>query len=51
MISELRALSVRKALQDTGVPDVAYTGYGQYMPVGGQGSPRNGRVEVWIKER
>lgn len=51
MISELRALSVRKALQETGVPDVAYTGYGQYMPVGGQGSPRNGRVEVWIKER
>ena len=49
MISELRALSVRKALQATGVPDVAYTGYGQYMPVGDSGSPRNGRVEVWIK--
>ena len=49
MISELRALSVRKALQEVGVPDVAYTGYGQYMPVGGSGSPRNGRVEVWIK--
>ncbi|TYC58236.1 OmpA family protein [Marinobacter sp. BW6] len=51
MISELRALSVRKALQEVDVPDVAYTGYGQYMPVGGSGSPRNGRVEVWIKSR
>ena len=51
MISELRALSVRKALQEVNVPDVAYTGYGQYMPVGGSGSPRNGRVEVWIKSR
>ncbi|WP_341580765.1 substrate-binding domain-containing protein [Marinobacter metalliresistant] len=51
MISELRALSVRKALQEADVPDVAYTGYGQYMPVGGSGSPRNGRVEVWIKSR
>ncbi|WP_417567269.1 substrate-binding domain-containing protein [Marinobacter sp.] len=51
MISELRALSVRKALQEAGVQDVAYTGYGQYMPVGGSGSPRNGRVEVWIKSR
>lgn len=51
MISELRALSVRKALQTLGVADVAYTGYGQYMPVGGSGSPRNGRVEVWIKSR
>jgi len=49
MISELRALSVRKALEKTGVRDVAYTGYGQYMPVGGAGSPRNGRVEVWIQ--
>ncbi|WP_372999016.1 substrate-binding domain-containing protein [Marinobacter sp.] len=51
MISELRALSVRKALQEVDVPNVAYTGYGQYMPVGGSGSPRNGRVEVWIKSR
>ncbi len=51
MISELRALSVRKALHRIGVPDVAYTGYGQYMPVGGSGSPRNGRVEVWIKSQ
>jgi len=51
MISELRALSVRKALQKVDVPDVAYTGYGQYMPVGGSGSSRNGRVEVWIKSR
>lgn len=51
MISELRALSVRKALQEVDVEDVAYTGYGQYMPVGGSGSPRNGRVEVWIKSR
>jgi len=51
MISELRALSVRKAMQKTGVPDVAYTGYGQYMPVGGRGSQRNGRVEIWIRSR
>ncbi|HDZ39864.1 MAG TPA: phosphate ABC transporter substrate-binding protein [Marinobacter sp.] len=51
MISELRALSVRKALQQSGVPDVAYTGYGQYMPVGGSGNQRNGRVEIWIRSR
>lgn len=51
MISELRALSVHKALQEVNVPDVAYTGYGQYMPVGGSGNSRNGRVEVWIKSR
>ncbi|WP_226609781.1 substrate-binding domain-containing protein [Marinobacter nauticus] len=49
MISELRALSVRKALGQAGVADVAYTGYGHYMPVGGKGNQRNGRVEVWIK--
>jgi phosphate transport system substrate-binding protein len=49
MISELRAVSVRKALQEAGVKNAAYTGYGQYMPVGGSGSTRNGRVEVWIK--
>ena len=51
MISELRALSVRKALNEAGLPQVAYTGYGHYMPVGGTGNQRNGRVEVWIKER
>jgi len=51
MISELRALSVRKALHGIGLPQVAYTGYGQYMPVGGKGNQRNGRVEVWIKSR
>ncbi len=51
MISELRALSVRRALGDAGIPRVAYTGYGHYMPVGGTGNQRNGRVEVWIKER
>ncbi len=51
MISELRALSVRKALNEVGIRDVAYTGYGHYMPVGGRGSPRNGRVEVWIRSR
>ncbi len=49
MISELRALSVRRALGELGLRDVAYTGYGQYMPVGDQGSARNGRVEVWIR--
>ncbi len=51
MISELRALSVRRALNEAGVPFVAYTGYGHYMPVGGSGNLRNGRVEVWIKAR
>jgi len=51
MISELRALSVRKALASEGIRDVAYTGYGHYMPVGGRGSQRNGRVEVWIQSR
>lgn len=51
MISELRALSVRKALNEAGLPRVAYTGYGHYMPVGGTGNQRNGRVEVWIKDR
>ena len=48
-VSELRALSVRKALNDVGVLDAAYTGYGHYMPVSGAGSPRNGRVEVWVQ--
>ena len=51
MISELRALSVRRALNEAGVPFVTYTGYGHYMPVGGNGNLRNGRVEVWIKAR
>ncbi|MDS1311084.1 substrate-binding domain-containing protein [Marinobacter xiaoshiensis] len=55
MISELRALSVRKALADFGVRDVRYTGYGHYMPVGMAGGKsgqlRNGRVEVWIRDR
>jgi len=55
MISELRALSVRKALSDFDVHDVRYTGYGQYMPVGmaggKRGQRRNGRVEVWVRDR
>ncbi|MDP4547511.1 substrate-binding domain-containing protein [Marinobacter sp. MDS2] len=51
MISELRALSVRRALNHVGVRYVSYTGYGDYMPVGGSGNQRNGRVEVWIKSR
>ncbi|MBW0147658.1 substrate-binding domain-containing protein [Marinobacter sp. CAU 1620] len=55
MISELRALSVRKALADLGVGDIAYTGYGHYMPVGmaggDSGQQRNGRVEVWVRSR
>ncbi|MBW4934611.1 substrate-binding domain-containing protein [Marinobacter sp. F4206] len=55
MISELRALSVRKALSDLGMGDIAYTGYGHYMPVGmaggDSGQQRNGRVEVWIRSR
>ncbi|KAA1175650.1 OmpA family protein [Marinobacter salinexigens] len=53
MISELRALSVSKALKDHGIPEAAYTGYGQYMPVGtaggNSGQQRNGRVEVWVR--
>lgn len=53
MISELRALSVRKALADEGLRDVAYTGYGHFMPVGtaggDSGAQRNGRVEVWVR--
>ena len=49
MVSELRAISVRKALNEVGVENAPYTGYGHYMPVSGKGSPRNGRVEVWIK--
>jgi len=53
MISELRALSVSKALREAGTDATAYTGYGQYMPVGSaggeNGARRNGRVEVWIR--
>ncbi|WP_323751577.1 substrate-binding domain-containing protein [Marinobacter sp.] len=51
MISELRALSVRRALNHLGIQYVSYTGYGHYMPVGGSGNQRNGRVEVWIKSK
>lgn len=55
MISELRALSVRKALHNLNVRDVSYTGYGHYMPVsamgGESGQLRNGRVEVWVRDR
>ncbi|WP_286220938.1 substrate-binding domain-containing protein [Marinobacter apostichopi] len=55
MISELRALSVRKALSGEGLKNVAYTGYGHYMPVGttggDNGQQRNGRVEVWVRTR
>lgn len=53
MISELRALSVRKALARQGLGDIAYTGYGHFMPVGSaggdMGAQRNGRVEVWVR--
>lgn len=54
MISELRALSVKKALRNEQQIDLkAYTGYGQYLPVGGSGgetgASRNGRVEVWFR--
>ncbi|WP_228141591.1 substrate-binding domain-containing protein [Marinobacter sp. X15-166B] len=53
MISELRALSVSKALRQEGATAVAYTGYGHYLPVGSaggvNGASRNGRVEVWVK--
>lgn len=55
MISELRAMSVRKALASEGLQNVAYTGYGHYMPVGtaggDSGQQRNGRVEVWVRTR
>ncbi|AOY89795.1 phosphate ABC transporter substrate-binding protein [Marinobacter salinus] len=55
MISELRALSVRKALEDLAINNVAYTGYGHYMPVGSaggnNGQQRNGRVEIWVQRR
>lgn len=55
MISELRALSVRKALAGQGMKEIAYTGYGHYMPVGmaggDSGQQRNGRVEVWVRTK
>lgn len=53
MISELRALSVSRALRKRGTEAKAYTGYGHYMPVGSAGGDtgerRNGRVEVWVR--
>ncbi|MDX1458640.1 MAG: substrate-binding domain-containing protein [Marinobacter sp.] len=53
MISELRALSVSRALRELGPRVTAYTGYGHYMPVGStggdSGAQRNGRVEVWVR--
>lgn len=53
MISELRALSVSKALRELGTPVPGYTGYGHYMPVGSAGGEageqRNGRVEIWVR--
>lgn len=53
MISELRALSVVRALREKGTEVDAYTGYGHFMPVGRSGGragqQRNGRVEVWVK--
>ncbi|MDX1756442.1 MAG: substrate-binding domain-containing protein [Marinobacter sp.] len=53
MISELRALSVSRALRELGLPVSAHTGYGHYMPVGSaggeSGARRNGRVEVWVR--
>ncbi|MDX1801955.1 MAG: substrate-binding domain-containing protein, partial [Marinobacter sp.] len=53
MISELRALSVSKALRELGTRVTGITGYGHYMPVGAaggsSGAQRNGRVEVWIR--
>lgn len=54
MISELRALSVRKALSDLNIHKVSHTGYGHDMPVGTYGGEtgqqRNGRVEVWVRD-
>ncbi len=53
MISELRAMSVSRALRNLGSRVTAYTGYGHYMPVGSaggeSGAQRNGRVEVWVR--
>lgn len=53
MISELRALSARKALRELGTQVQGHIGYGHYMPVGSAGgdtgAQRNGRVEIWVK--
>ncbi|MEH6564003.1 MAG: substrate-binding domain-containing protein [Halopseudomonas sp.] len=53
MISELRGLSVSKALRELGTQVQGYTGYGHYMQVGSaggeSGEQRNGRVEVWVQ--
>ena len=53
IISELRALSVSKALRERGTLVPGHTGYGHYMPVGAaggdNGATRNGRVEVWVR--
>lgn len=53
LISEIRALSVKKALKKRGKVIKAYTGYGQYMPLattdGNKGVFKNGRVEVWAQ--
>lgn len=55
MISEYRALAVRKALNELKIRDVPYTGYGHEMQIGSSGGDagqrRNGRVEVWIRKR
>lgn len=54
MISELRALSVSKALRQLGTKVTGITGYGHYMPVGSaggdNGARRNGRVETWVRK-
>jgi len=53
MISELRALSVSKALRELGTQVQGHTGYGHYMQVasggGDSGEQRNGRVEIWVQ--
>ncbi len=53
LISELRVLSVKKAIKKKGKIIKAYTGYGQYMPLatsdGDMGVFKNGRVEVWAR--
>lgn len=53
LISEYRALSVKKALNRENPIVKFYTGYGQYMPLAGEsgelGVSKNGRVEVWAR--
>jgi phosphate transport system substrate-binding protein len=53
MISELRALTVSKALRERGTLVPGHTGYGHSMRVGAaggdNGATRNGRVEVWVR--